>query len=124
MCARAMLKLIRSIHTAVWALLAGSIIALPVVAWAGRFDWALGLTALVTIECVVLIANHWQCPLTSVAAEYTADRRDNFDIYLPAWLARYNKQLFGALFVAAELFVIWRWLEASLAFPLRSSMGS
>jgi hypothetical protein len=105
-------------------LFAGSIIALPVVAWAGRFDWALGLTSLVTVECVVLIANHWQYPLTSVAAEYTADRRDNFDICLPAWLARYNKQLFGALFVAAELFVIWRWLEARLAFPLRSSMGS
>jgi hypothetical protein len=26
-------------------------------------------------------------------------RRDNFDIYLPLWLARRNKAIFGALFV-------------------------
>jgi hypothetical protein len=37
---------------------------------------------------VVLVANHWQCPLTRVAAQYTADRRDHFDLCLPAWLAR------------------------------------
>jgi hypothetical protein len=121
-CAQVMLKLIRLLHTIVWALFAGTIIALPVLAWAGRFDWALGLTSLVTVECMVLVANRWRCPLTSIAAKYTADRRDNFDICLPAWLARYNKQLFGALFAAAELLVIWRWLAGGL--PVRSSMGS
>jgi len=117
-----MLKLIRLLHTIVWALFAGSIIALPVLAWAGRFDRALGLTSLVTVECMVLATNRWRCPLTSIATKYTADRRDNFDIYLPAWLARCNKQLFGALFAAAELFAIWRWLTEGL--PVRSTMGS
>jgi hypothetical protein len=29
-----------------------------------------------------------RCPLTGIAARYTDDRRDNFDIYLPPWLAR------------------------------------
>lgn len=34
-----MLKLIRLIHTAVWVLLAGCVLALPVPARCRRFDW-------------------------------------------------------------------------------------
>ena len=33
----------------------------------------------------------WRCPLTDVAARYTTDRAENFDIHLPLWLAKYNK---------------------------------
>jgi hypothetical protein len=106
-----MLRTIRLIHTIFWALFAGSIIALPIFASLGAFDWVLSLTALVSIEIVVLFANRGRCPLTDVAAQHTSERQDNFDIYLPAWLARYNKQVFGTLFVVAEAFVIWRWLE-------------
>jgi hypothetical protein len=41
---------------------------------------------------------------------YTDDRRDNFDIYLPLWLARYDKQDFGTLFTAGVVltWVMWR----------------
>jgi hypothetical protein len=44
-----------------------------------------------------------------VAARYTDDRQDNFDIYLPLWLARYNKQVFGALFVIGAAYALWAW---------------
>ena len=47
---------------------------------------------------LVLIANGGRCPLTAVAARYTVDRRDNFDIYLPEWLARHNKLIFGSIY--------------------------
>jgi hypothetical protein len=46
------------------------------------------LGALVSVELVILAANRCRCPLTAVAARYTEDRRANFDIYLPRWLAR------------------------------------
>jgi hypothetical protein len=52
-----------------------------------------------------------RCPLTDVAQRYTADRRDNFDIYLPVWLARNNKRIFGALFVAGEVVLLWCWFR-------------
>jgi hypothetical protein len=45
-----------------------------------------------------------------VAARYTDDRRDNFDIYLPLWLARHNKLIFGWLFVALLLFSFAQWV--------------
>jgi hypothetical protein len=49
------------------------------------------LTGVVVVEVVVLALNNLRCPLTGVAARYTEDRRDNFDIYLPLLLAHYNK---------------------------------
>jgi hypothetical protein len=65
------------------------------------------------MECLVLLVNRMRCPLTGVAARYTADRRDNFDIYLPLWLARYNKHIFGSLFVAGLLFTLVCWFMGS-----------
>jgi hypothetical protein len=104
------LTAIKLLHTAVWALLAGSILVLPALAFFRQFRWALILTIVVIGECAVLAANRGRCPLTDWAARFTEDRNDNFDIYLPDWLARNNKAIFGALFVVNELIVLWRWL--------------
>jgi hypothetical protein len=106
---------IKLLHTLIWAIFAGSILSLPVAAWALRFDWAGVLTALVLIECLVLALNRGTCPLTVLAARFTAERADNFDIYLPTWLARHNKRIFGALFIVSELFVAWRWVAQAKA---------
>ncbi|HVN03539.1 MAG TPA: hypothetical protein VMT86_03920 [Bryobacteraceae bacterium] len=75
-----------------------------------QFLWAARLTGLVLVECAVLAVNGGRCPLTDLAGHYTEERRDNFDIYLPLWLARHNKTIFGLLFIAGELFVLGRWL--------------
>ena len=101
---------IKLLHTAIWAALAGSILALPVAAFTRRFHWALVLTLVVVCECAVLASNRGRCPLTDWAARFTEDRAANFDIYLPGWLARNNKAIFGTLFVVNELIVLWRWL--------------
>jgi hypothetical protein len=103
------LRRVKVLHTLAWALFAGCILALPVAAWRGDFALAAGLIAIVLIEVAVLLANGMRCPLTAVAARYTDDRRDNFDIYLPLWLARHNKLLFGSLFVAGLAFTLARW---------------
>ncbi len=103
------LRRIKLLHTAIWAIMAASILALPWTGWFGQFRWAFGLTLLILGECLVLGLNHGRCPLTDTAARYTDDRCGNFDIYLPLWLARYNKVIFGFLFVAGELVVVWRW---------------
>ncbi len=104
------LTAIKLLHTAVWAVLAGCIVALPAAAFLRHFGWALILTIIIIGECVVLAANRGRCPMTDWAARFTADRADNFDIYLPNWLARYNKTIFGSLFVVNEVVVLWQWL--------------
>ena len=72
---------------------------------------ALWLAAIVAGEVIVLVFNRMRCPLTGVAARYTEDRRDNFDIYLPEWLARHNKLIFGALYVGGLVFALVRWVS-------------
>jgi hypothetical protein len=106
------LRSIKIVHTVVWALFAGSIVAIPVLVWLEHWRVAAVLIALVLVECAVLVVNGMRCPLTAVAGRYTQDRRDNFDIYLPLWLARRNKEIFGSLFVAGLLLAIIRWVTA------------
>ncbi len=44
---------------------------------------------------------------------YTDDRRANFDIYLPEWVARYNNQIFGPLYAAGLLVLAIRWVASA-----------
>jgi hypothetical protein len=86
-------------------------LALPITALLRRFDWAIVLTVIIVAEWGVLALNQGRCPLTGVAARFTNNRADNFDIYLPDWMARHNKAIFGTLFVVNELIVLWFWLK-------------
>lgn len=102
----ARLRAIKLAHTVVWAGFAGCILAIPVLAARQQFGFAVALAAIVMVEVAVLALNGWTCPLTPVAARYTDDRRANFDIYLPEWLARYNKHIFGPLYGLAVAYLV------------------
>jgi uncharacterized membrane protein len=103
------LRAVKVAHTIVWAIFAGSIVALPIAAFHQRMGLALVLISLVMVEVLILVANKFRCPLTNVAARFTADRSDNFDIYLPLWVARYNKQIFGSLFLIGLVYTLVQW---------------
>ena len=103
------LRIVKIVHTLVWALFAGCIVALPIATWHENIRVAMILMAIVGFEVLVLLVNRLRCPLTGIAARYTQDRRDNFDIYLPLWVARYNKQIFGSLYVAGILYTLLQW---------------
>ena len=104
------LRAIKVIHTLIWAAFASAIVAIPLAIIAGRQRLGVVLVGLVSVECLVLAWNHMRCPLTDWAARYTDDRRPNFDIYLPEWLARYNKWIFGGLFAGGVAFTAIRWI--------------
>jgi hypothetical protein len=105
------LRTIKLLHTVVWAFFAGCILAIPWFAWRREMNVALALVAVVMVEVIVLAANRMRCPLTDVAARYTDDRQDNFDIYLPLWLARHNKFIFGTLFGIGVLYTVIQWRD-------------
>lgn len=98
-------------HTAVWAFFAGCVVAIPFYAWRDEVTRAAVLCAVVFLEVLVLSLNGWRCPLTPIAERYTTDRSANFDIFLPEWLARYNKEVFGSLYVAGIILVLYQWLR-------------
>lgn len=104
------LRLIKLLHTVVWTFFAVCILAIPFFTWLGEFVTAFWLIGIVFIEVFIILFNRWRCPLTDVAARYTESREDNFDIYLPIWLARYNKEIFGSLFVLGLIYTFVKWM--------------
>lgn len=100
---------IKLLHTVVWAFFVACIAAVPLLALRDRLFLSACFAAIVMIEVLVLAINRWHCPLTPIAARYTTDHRDNFDIFLPEWLARHNKTIFGALYLLGLLILLWRW---------------
>jgi hypothetical protein len=103
------LVVVKIAHTAAWAFFGGCVLVIPVASWQGHHAAAGWLAFIVLLEVVILIVNGWRCPLTALAARFTEDRNDNFDIYLPLWLARHNKLIFGVLYGLGLAFAFVRW---------------
>ena len=101
---------IKVVHTIVWVFFVVCILAVPSMTARGEFRLALLFAGIVFVEVVVLMVNRWSCPLTPMAARYTQDRRDNFDIFLPEWLARHNKVIFGGLYVVSLVYLAIAWI--------------
>ncbi|MCE2958797.1 MAG: hypothetical protein ACK514_10745 [Bacteroidota bacterium] len=63
---------------------------------------------LILLEGLVLLAFRFYCPLTVLARRYSDSTRANFDIYLPHWLAKYNKTIYSAIMVVIIGLTAWR----------------
>ncbi|MFZ1694190.1 MAG: hypothetical protein WAT74_13405 [Flavobacteriales bacterium] len=76
---------------------------------ADRIDhWVWTALGLFGLECLVLVTFRMFCPLTLMARRYSDSDKPNFDIYLPEWLARHNKIIYGSLLGLVVIGVIWR----------------
>ena len=100
---------VKIVHTVVWAFFVLCIAAIPLLTWRGEYVKASWFAGIVFVEVLVIMLNRWRCPLTPVAARFTEDRRANFDIFLPEWLARHNKVIFGGLYLAGIVYLILSW---------------
>lgn len=65
-------------------------------------------------EGLTLLLFKMYCPLTVLARNYSDSQKDNFDIFLPNWLAKYNKQIFTPIFITGVVIVLFRTLSSSL----------
>ncbi len=93
-----MLRIVKSIHTLIWLVMTGATILLFRAVLVQSFDFLFYISSgLIMAEIVVLTINGWVCPVTPLAARYTDNRRANFDIYLPNFIARYNKQIYSVI---------------------------
>jgi len=63
---------------------------------------------LIFVEGIVLLLCKGKCPLTLLGHRYTNNPCEGFDIFLPVWLAKYNKTIFGILFSVGFALVLWR----------------
>lgn len=89
---------VKSLHTGIWVFFNGVIFYMLYAAITGKLDaWLWTGYALVLLEGIVLAIFGFVCPLTLIARKYSNSDRDNFDIYLPNWLARYTKLIYTLL---------------------------
>jgi len=103
------LLFIKIVHTAIWLFFNVVIFYLLYAAITDKIDvWVWICIGLVIIEALVLLAFKMFCPLTVMARKYSDSKRDNFDIFLPNWLAKYNKLIYSAIFGIAVIIVIYR----------------
>lgn len=100
---------IKTIHTIIWVFYNVVIFYLLYAVIVNKIDkWVWICIGLVVIEGIVLLIFKNICPVTLIAKKYSDSTKDNFDIYLPNWLAKYNKQIYTSLFVIAVLILICR----------------
>ena len=100
---------IKLVHTLIWAFF---VVVIFYVLYSGIYDKVTTYTwigiGLVILEGLVLLVYKMFCPLTLVARKYSDSEKDNFDIFLPNWLAKHNKLIFTTIYVLALLLVLIR----------------
>lgn len=106
------LILVKSIHSLVWLIMASAAIFILYAGVTNTVNiWLWISIGLLIIESIVLILNRWTCPLTPIAMKYTSEQAHNFDIYLPKVIAKYNKVIFGTIFIIGLVLVILNFLK-------------
>lgn len=103
---------IKIIHTLIWIFFASVIFYIVYAGISNKiniYTWiAIGL---VIGEGIVLLIFKMFCPLTILARKYSNSEKDNFDIFLPEWLARNNKVVFTIIFLTGLIIVFLRVLN-------------
>lgn len=103
------LLFVKLVHTVVWVFY---VIVIGSILYCGIFDKVGILTftaiGLVLLEGLVLVTFKGKCPLTILGYRYTDHAEAGFDIFLPKWLAKNNKLIFGTLFAIGTVLSILR----------------
>jgi hypothetical protein len=103
------LALIKLIHTIIWIFFNVVIFYLLYAVISGKIDkWMWMGLALFLLEGLVLLLFKMKCPLTVIARRYSDSTEENFDIYLPNWLAKHNKIIYTSILAVIILILISR----------------
>ncbi|MDZ7608105.1 MAG: hypothetical protein U5K79_21570 [Cyclobacteriaceae bacterium] len=96
-------------HTLIWIFFVGVIFYVVYSGISGIiniYTW-IAITLIIG-EGIVLTIFKMSCPLTIMARKYSDSDKDNFDIYLPNWLARHNKTIFTTIYIIGVITVLVR----------------
>jgi hypothetical protein len=101
---------VKLLHTLVWLFFVGIILYILYSGITGNitgFTWiSIGL---IIGEGLLLLIFKMFCPLTLLARKYSDSEKSNFDIFLPEWLAKYNKEIFTSIYVLGVALVLLRY---------------
>lgn len=94
------LMLVKTIHTLIWVFFNVVIFYMLYAVIVNKLDkWLWIGYGLILLEGITLLVFKFFCPLTLIARKYSTSTKDNFDIYLPNWLAKYNKLIYTGILI-------------------------
>jgi len=103
------LILIKLTHTTIWIFFNVVIFYLLYAVIVDKIDnWIWIGLGLFLLEGIILIVFKMKCPLTVIARQYSDSAKENFDIYLPNWLAKYNKLIYTSILLIIVAILIYR----------------
>jgi hypothetical protein len=106
------LTLIRIIHTMIWLFFNVVIFYMLYAAIFNKLDiWLWVGYGLFVLEGIILLLFKFFCPLTVMARKYSDSTKANFDIYLPHWLAKYNKLIYTLILAVIVLITFYQLLK-------------
>lgn len=97
---RTKLALVRTVHTAIYLVMAAATLFI-LYAGIARYRGPLLTASLVLtgLEAVVFLGNGRKCPLTALAQKYGAVKGYAFDTFLPERCTKYTFRFFGTILV-------------------------
>ena len=105
------LNITKTIHSIIWVFFNGVIFYLYYAVITNKIDkWVWICIGIILLEGIVLLVFKRSCPITLIARKYSDSTKDNFDIFLPNWIARYNKFIYTILFAIALIILAFRLL--------------
>lgn len=103
------LLLIKTIHTIIWLFFNITLFYMAHEVITNKIDvlFYVGI-GVIFLEFLVLLYFKMICPLSIFARKYSISTEENFDIFLPNWLAKYNKQIYTTFFILIIIGSIYR----------------
>jgi hypothetical protein len=103
------LTLIKIIHTLIWVFFNFVIFYMLYAVIIGKLNnWLWIGYAFIIMEGITLLIFKFFCPLTIIARKYSDSTKDNFDIYSPNWLAKYNKRIYSGIMIVIITLTVYR----------------
>ncbi|MDP3467260.1 MAG: hypothetical protein Q8S11_02930 [Daejeonella sp.] len=103
------LTLIKIAHTLIWVFFNIVIFYMLYAVIINKLDVWLWLGyGLIVLEGIILLIFNKMCPLTIMARKYSSSQKHNFDIYLPEWLAKYNKQIYSGIVLITLVLTVYQ----------------
>jgi len=106
------LNIVKTIHSIIWVFFNLVIFYLYYAVITNKINrWVWICIGIIILEGFVLIVFKRICPVTLIARRYSDSKKDNFDIFLPVWLAKQNKLIYTTLFVIVLLMLGFRLIQ-------------
>ena len=100
---------IKLLHTAIWVFFNIVIFYMLHAVTIGTIDrWLWVGYGFIGAEAITLLLFKFYCPLTVWARRYSDSQAANFDIFLPEWLAKYNKLIYTGIMIVILILTIFR----------------